>query len=739
MESVIINDLNGLDELINYLDNGQHEFFVLDVETDSVQEKTAKLYGIGLAFEAKKAFYIPIRDKHENLIWDNDVIEDIKHIITECAKQFKLIGHNIIYDALVIENNWNIRLSDYIYSDTILMKHCIDEDKPFGLKEIAVKYLGPWADKAQKALYDNIVSNGGTVTKKALQMFKADTEVLGKYCCWDVMLTFQLYTHFQKLLEAEGLTDLFYKDEVMPLYKTVTINMKRKGFPINLEHFNRLKVDLEREIQSLEDKLILECPELASIEQEILNEKVPVKVGNTFLKGLYEQLDQPVPTSFAKSKLKSIPDGVIKNWIEGGELDLSPEIILATQRSILLSKKSYQKQRYGFNFKSNDQLSRLLCDKLEYKAETKTPSGKNKIDDKFINNLKGQWPLAETLIDYKKLNKLLATYVDGILDRQLHGVIYTSMLQFGTTSGRYASRNPNMQNCPRIKDEDSGLSTLVLKYANKIREGFVSPPGYSLVNADFSALEMVCFAAACGDPKLIDVFVKGEDLYSSIAINVFGEDNYSADPKAKNFLKKMKPELRNLSKIFTLSTVYGASTIRTAQLMNIEKEKAEEIVEDYLDTYPDLKRYMDKCDYEAKTKGYVKTRFGRVRHLPEAKRLHSTHGNQLLNIFWAKKRGLKEARSKLRNLLNNAKNFPIQGLAAHVVNRAMIATQAMFKKEGLDAHIILQVHDELMVVARDDHAKRAAEILQFCMENTTKLEAPLKAEPLIAKNMAEAK
>src|SRR5690606_745379 len=143
------------------------------------------------------------------------------------------------------------------------------------------------------------------------------------------------------------------------------------------------------------------------------------------------------------------------------------------------------------------------------------------IDDDFLETLKSKKEIS-MLLDYKKLNKLLSTYVEGILERQIDGVIYTNMLQFGTTSGRYSSRDPNLQNQPRVKDaQDSGLSPVVLKYVNAIRKGFVAGPGRKVVNADYSSLEPVCFAHVSGDEKLRDVFRNGEDLYSRVAIETF--------------------------------------------------------------------------------------------------------------------------------------------------------------------------------------------------------------------------
>jgi DNA polymerase-1 len=178
---------------------------------------------------------------------------------------------------------------------------------------------------------------------------------------------------------------------------------------------------------------------------------------------------------------------------------------------------------------------------------------------------------------------------------------------------------------------------------------------------------------------------------------------------------------------------------RLMDAIGCDRPTATSIIRGYLSTYPELKSYMYACDLNAKKNGYVKTEFGRVRHLAEAKILFDKYGNRLLDWKFAKGRNLLAERRRMKTYLNNAKNFPIQGLAAHIVNRAMIAIVRTFKKEGIVGWIAAQVHDEITCIVREDQAERAKQIIKFCMENTTKISIPLNAEPLIASNWAEAK
>jgi DNA polymerase-1 len=314
------------------------------------------------------------------------------------------------------------------------------------------------------------------------------------------------------------------------------------------------------------------------------------------------------------------------------------------------------------------------------------------------------------------------------------------MLQFGTTSGRYASRNPNLQNQPRIKEDEGEISAIVLKYTNLIKKGFIAPKGYKIVNADYSSLEPICFSHMSNSESLRNVFRKGEDLYSRVAIDVNHlENEYSANKKADNFLKKHKPELRQLWKVPPLGIVYGMGEARLMQAIGCDYNEAKHIITSYLNTYPELKKYMFACDFSARTKGYVKTQFGRIRHLPRAKQLFSKYGEDLLNFKWAKSKNLLAERRELKNLLNNAKNFPIQALAAHIVNRGAIATVRNFKNNNITGWLAIQVHDELTTIVKEEQAELASKLLKEAMEQTTQISVPLTAVPVIGINWAESK
>lgn len=710
------------------------EITALDVETDGLNEKTALLFGIGLCMEDDQAYYIPIRDNKKNLLLSDTLMRRLSVALLKLSRNTNIIGHNIIYDVLILKNQLGIDIRDEIYADTILMKHCIDEEPPFGLKDNAVRYLGAWADKAQQVMFESIKANGGSTTKDNLEMWKADPQLLGEYCGWDVMLTMKLFKLFYKKLEEQNLLSLFFEEEVMPLYKECVIDMKDKGFHIDVEYFMELSDKLKEDIYNFELRIqeLIE-PYVKEKIQADLDEEFPVKPGGGFAKAFAEGLGLP-STKGQLTKLQLSEDLLeAKKWLCREipfPIQFNANIIEIQTK---LWKQRYPDEKYMFNIASTKQLSWLIFNKLGIKPIAKTEKGAPKLDVTTLESLTGEHEFCDLIIEYRKLQKILGTYVEGLINRQYNSVIYGSFLMFGTTSGRFSSRDPNLQNLPRVKDEESNLSDLVLHYTNAIKKGFIAPKGYKIVNADYSQLEPRAFAAASGDKLLQQSFVDKEDLYGSIAKNIWKLDCTA------NEVKKKYPELRQKAKVVALAVVYGAEAGRISQVLKCEREEAQKIIDDYLNAYPGLSVYMKSCDKAACENGFVVSKFGRIRHLPEAKDIYQEHGNRLLDYRWANSRGLKLERSKFKGFLNNSKNFPIQATAAHIVNRAMIATSRGFKDQGIDGYIAAQVHDEVTCIVREDQAEQAANILKFSMENTIKIEVPLIAEPVIGNNWAESK
>lgn len=743
MRSFIIDTQDLWNDFVSFVKESKDAFDIVsfDLETNSVEEIKAQVWGIGLAFQDSEAFYLPLRDKEGNSILDeNEVVPFVSNLLA--GK--KIIGHNLVYDVTVWKHRYSIDLAMYVHADTILMKHTLDEEPPFGLKEVAVIELGAWADKAQEELYASIAANGGSTTKTNLQMYKADTNVLGTYCCWDTLLVYKLFEKFNRRLEEQNLLSFFYDEEVMPLYREVTIPMKEKGIPIDVAYFEKLRTEITNDIQDLNTQILTDLVEhISEFERETLEEMYPVKKTGNFPKAYASYYGMPI-TSLAKKnidkELSPSPEHPfyseilnLKDWLQD-RADLLGDIN-AVRNQMFFSKNPDLKS--VFNLASKHHLKWLFFERLKETPLSRTEKGEPQVDDDFLESVSGKYEWVKKLQDLNKLEKIRGTYIEGLLERQHEGIIYTSFLQFGTTSGRFASRNPNLQNQPRPKEDDSGLSELVLRYNNAIRAGFVALPDHVFVDADQSALEPRCFSVESGDKNLQQIFHSGEDMYSSIAKRVFKLEDVSTFKKDANFLGKLHPEKRQIIKALALAVTYGAEAFRIADLLKVTPDEAQTLIDDYLNAYPGLKEYIKRCHYDANTKGEVRTMFGRVRHLPEAKNIFKTYGPQILNSRWARSKGLSDVRRLYKNKLNNATNFCIQGLAAHVLNKSMVAIARRFKEENVDGYLCLTVHDQAVCMVTKKDAERAVDIVRDCMENTVKLPVPLIAEPKIAYNLRD--
>lgn len=256
------------------------------------------------------------------------------------------------------------------------------------------------------------------------------------------------------------------------------------------------------------------------------------------------------------------------------------------------------------------------------------------------------------------------------------------------------------------------------------------------------------FADDAGDEPLLNIIRNNEDFYSRIAIEVYGLHEYSSDKKASNFLKKHKPEMRQVAKSFSLGIRYGMSGYKLAKDLKITQQEADNIVKSYFRQFPGLKRRMEELQNSAIKNGYVRSKAGRLRRLPEIPQLINKWGHCISNSLelWKEYHddGQQYAMAKqdariYNNLSNNALNFPIQSFAASIVSRASIAISKKFRELNLSAYICLSIHDELCIRCLDKDVDIVCKIMQDCMENTTKLSVPLVAEPNVGTKYGEIK
>lgn len=732
-----------------------------DTETNSLQEKIAKIYGIGLYLKGKDTFYIPTRhpgsiEKDGDRYWNLTKEQEIFSWLNNEIRSRGIIGHNITYDCLVYEHDTGTKINTFVKADTLTLKHAIDENSNLGLKHLAVLELCVDADDSQQDLKDEVVANGGRWNKEHKDMFTGSIETLGKYCAMDVVLTAKLHNIYNaKIQEDQALNEIYENTELLPLIREVVVPMKSHGFRIDKPKFEKLKIDITKDISKLEAAILSEiAPEVEDFVNSMLDKEVPVKSTGNFPKVIANILGIPLPIASKKNKetgeikesitlaAKAIEKQALLvpqyaefyNWILGkNEYNFKDSVVRETQKQIFLNDG----ETSVFNIGSNDHLGHYFFKIKNYKPLSKTPKGKNKVDAKLLEHLEDKDPIANKLSEAKKLNKLLSTYVEGILEREVNSFIYTSMLLSGTSSGRFASQAPNLNNLPANKEKKS----LVNDYTNEIRKGFIAGPGKKIVGCDFSSLEPHLAAFVSGDPGLIDIFVQGHDFYSAIGIKQFNitDATPAKDDSPDSFSVKYK-SLRNLVKTYSLAAFYGATGPRISQVTGKTIKEADALLAGYFKAFPEVQKFINKTHLEAKKLGYVKTHFGRVRHLDRCKELYSMYSNQLLDWKWARANNLTEERSEFRNLLNNAVNFKIQGMAASCLNRSMLMMTREFKKRNLDARIILCIHDEVLVICDEDKAKEIAEIVKYSMENCVDISPiKLKATPIIGNSYGECK
>lgn len=271
---------------------------------------------------------------------------------------------------------------------------------------------------------------------------------------------------------------------------------------------------------------------------------------------------------------------------------------------------------------------------------------------------------------------------------------------------------------------------------------------YKIIAADYLQCEPRIFAHYSGEKRLQSVFDSDDDFYSVIAIDVMGLHQYSANPKDDNFLKKLAPDIRQLAKVIALAIPYGALEFQIAAQLGyikngrVDSDRGAKLISQYLRAYPNLHKYMKRQELMAKRDGYVTNLFGRVRQIPDAKRLYDQYGDALLDSRWAKQKGLEEERKDYKSALNIAKNSPIQSTAADIVNMAMIELSRYFVENNLDASIRLQVHDEVAVIAEETIAEHVANKLEHYMCNNKyalQLNVKLEAEAKIGNTLKEVK
>ena len=349
-----------------------------------------------------------------------------------------------------------------------------------------------------------------------------------------------------------------------------------------------------------------------------------------------------------------------------------------------LEKYAFDLVGSPFNLSSPKQLQAILFDKMGLPIVKKTPKGQPSTDEAVLQELANNFALPKTILEHRHLSKLKSTYTDKLpaMQNPHTGRVHTSYHQAVASTGRLSSSDPNLQNIP-IRSEEG----------RKIRKAFIAPTGYKIIAADYSQVELRIMAHLSQDKGLLDAFAQGEDIHRATAAEVFG--------RAKD---EVTPEQRRRAKAINFGLIYGMSAFGLAKQLAIPRDEAALYVKVYFDRYPGVKDYMDRTRNQAKQQGYVETLFGRRLTLPEI--------NSRNNM---RKQAAERA----------AINAPMQGTAADIIKRAMIAIQNWIKTSRSDIRMIMQVHDELVFEVKIDQIDGTSQKIKALMENTTQLDVPL--------------
>lgn len=482
----------------------------IDTETTGLNTFKDIIVGVSVSLYEDEGFYVVTHQYNKELdIAVKTIKPEVEHALInlmEYLRSWKLIGHNILYDRFMILKDYQIDYVNSIYIDTLLLKHTVKSDKPFGLKEIASIEFGAESVQEQTDLKASVLANGGKWNKTAKEMYKADPLILGKYGAMDTCLTLKVMNRFLPKLKEFGLESLFFDDIVMPLYRECTIPMKELGFPVDVEYFIQKKLDVEAQINRIKGELYDEVKEdIYQIEQVILNEECKKRSTGLFAEFLCEQVSLTPPINkktgnftFAKSDIKKWAEVEIRRsnedqikviWYLTGECDkLGVDLIRDTQLALYRHRNPDDLSPY--NLFSDKQLPQLLH-LWGLESDKVTDGGDESFDKDVLKNfaldrLKEDGYTPEQVIETysrliddeetlpecnwfikytrcKRLMKLVSTYIDIVLDNQHNGSVHPDIKQFGTITGRYSFAKPNLQNLPAHS-----------KLGQMIKKGFVS-------------------------------------------------------------------------------------------------------------------------------------------------------------------------------------------------------------------------------------------------------------------------
>lgn len=390
---------------------------------------------------------------------------------------------------------------------------------------------------------------------------------------------------------------------------------------------------------------------------------------------VYEKIEEPLIQVIARMEQAGV-------LIDGEKLRRQSAVFAAQLEE--LEQKAFQLSNIPFNMNSPKQLQEILFERMGLPILEKTPTGQASTAESVLQELADNYPLPKIILEYRSISKLKSTYTDS-LPLQINpqtGRVHTSYHQAGAATGRLSSSNPNLQNIPTRTEA-----------GQQIRQAFIAPKGFILLDADYSQIELRIMAHLSEDEGLRKAFAAGIDIHRATAAEVFG---VTAD--AVTSLQ------RRHAKAINFGLIYGMSSYGLARQLDVDNTTAKRYMDLYFERYPGVARYMERTRALAREQGYVETIWGRRLYLPDIQ---------------SKNKGLQRGAERA------AINAPMQGSAADIIKQAMIRIDATIRQEKIAARMIMQVHDELVLEVREDHLTLAQPALRIAMEGVAQLRVPL--------------
>ena len=708
----LVTDPNRIEEYLQVtLKNG---ILAVDTETNGLDRIDGKIAGICLYTPGEKGIYIPVGHVSymtNQPLKDNVACETMENFFKVCNEHnVKYILHNAKFDMHILY--WMIGVKIVPYWDTLIAGQLLNENEPHGLKVLYQKYCVR-ADEEQQVAKFNTLFNG-------IEFNSIPPSVGYMYAAFDPIMTYELYKFQEQYLDKDNGKLCYRKglERVADVFREIEMPLIEVVFDMEVQGVD-IDTDLAKE---LKDKY--------TYYMNLAVDNFKAQIIELEVAGAFDELRVKHPDKFNKIS-------------ELGDIKI--------------------------NIASNAQLVILFYDVLKLDP----PKGQRSVGEEQLKQL--HHPLVDCILEYRGMSKLLSTYIEAIPNHiaKKDGKLHANFNQYGAKTGRFSSSDPNLQNIPsKTKKLSDGT---VIDAGHDIRQMFIAGEGNVIIGGDFSQQEPRCLAHMSQDENMINAYLHGKDLYATIASKLYNKPyeeckefrpDGTVNPEGKQRRSSVKPIL--------LGIMYGRGVNSIAEQMNITKEEAQQVINDFYKQFPKVKEFVEFAQENARTYGFVETAWGRKRRLPnmqldpieitiENPNLISTFNPldfsstentevsdevyykylRLMNRAYgreAKEKVKQQAKAEGYKLVDNGGyiadaqrqcvNSIIQGSAADMTKIAMIQIHRNKRLRELGYKLIIPVHDEVLGVCPRENAKEVRDILEYIMVHVVdgKFEIPMKTD-----------